>query len=174
MRFWDGYPADDIVSPATAARAFYHAHPPHARRALEHGHFHFFLPRTAMPVNARPMRAPPDGLGIDVVHLVGMSVSLQGLPTGLFTVNRWVTNEWLYPADVILAAFARFDLADYRADPLLAQWLTAAVHLCRAPIEHLLQARDATLSAGLSGEDRTVEVLSEQSIDLQQLLVDAL
>lgn len=174
MRFWDGYPAGDIVSPSTGARAFYHTHPPGARTIVEHGHFHIFLPRGAMPPGARPLRAPPDQAGLDIVHLVAMSIAPAGLPTGLFTVNRWVTDEWLYPADAIIAALGRFDLCDSPVDPLLGQWLTAAIHLCQAPIAVLLRTRDAALDAGLSGEDRTAEVLSEQPIDLQQMLADAL
>lgn len=73
-----------------------------------------------------------------------------------------------------MRAFGLFDLRDAPCDPLVATWLTAAVHLCRDEIATLLAARDAALATGISGEDRAHERLSQAPLDLQQLLADAL
>lgn len=175
MRLWDRYPQGDIVSPSTGARAFYHAHPD-GDDEDEHGHFHFFLPVSAMPADALCLRGPFERLPAadDVVHIAAMAFSTRGLPTALFTLNRWATDEWLYPAAAIMQALARFDLRDAPGDPLVTTWLTAAVHLCRDQIAALLAARDAALATGIGGEDRAHERLSQAPIDLQQLLGDAL
>lgn len=176
MHLWDRYPMGDIVA-GNGARAFYHAHPPGERAGMpEHGHFHFFLPRTAMPPEAMPLRGPLErGPGSDdVVHIIAMSFADSGLPTALFTVNRWVTDEWLYPAADIMGALHLFDLADSGFDPLACDWLTAAVHLCRPLIGELLEERDAVLARGVSGEDPAAEVLSHRPLDLQGLLAQAM
>lgn len=176
LRLWDRYPLGDIVSPSTGARAFYHAHPNGGADDDEHGHFHFFLPVRAMPADAICLRGPLERLpgADDVVHIVAMAISVRGLPSALFTLNRWATDEWLYPAPAILRALGRFDLRDAPGDRLVAEWLTAAVHLCRDRIATLLAARDAALAAGISGEDRTQEQLSRAPIDVQQLLAEAM
>lgn len=176
MRLWNRYPEGDLVSPATGARAFYHAHPGGGDDQGEHGHFHFFLPLRAMPDDVMPLRGPIERVPMadDIVHIAAMAFSVQGLPTALFTLNRWATDEWLYPAPAILRALARFDLRDAPGDPLVAEWLTAAVHLCRPKIALVLAARDAALAAGVGGEDRDHEQLSRTPIDLQQLLSEAM
>lgn len=176
MRLWDRYPIGDIVSPSTGARAFYHTHPSSLADDAEHGHFHFFLPLSAMPANVMPLRGPIERAPgtDDIVHIAAMAISVQGLPTALFTLNRWTTDEWLYPAPAILHALGRFDLRDAPGDALVAEWLTAVVHLCRPKIALILSARDAALATGISGEDRNHEQLSRTSIDLQQLLSEAM
>lgn len=169
---WDHYPDGDVVA-ASGARYFYHSHPPEDRGTDEQGHFHLFLPRAAMPDPATPWLAPPDpdAAGHHAVHLVALSVDTVGLPTRLFTTNRWVTDEWLFDADSILAAIARFDLRGAPGDRHVNAWLTAAVALARPLIADLLVARDAALATrDPSGEDRTVEILSAATLDLQALL----
>lgn len=174
MRQWDRYPVGDIVSPSTGARAFYHAHPGGSQDTLEHGHFHFFLTVGAMPPGVMPLRGPTERVPAadDAVHVAAMSISVHGLPTALFTLNRWATDEWLYPAPAIIHALDGFDLRDAPGDPLVAEWLTAAVHLCRPKIALILAMRDEALAAGIGGEDREHEQLSRTPVDLQQLLAE--
>lgn len=176
MRLWDHYPPGDVCCPVSGARYFYHAHPPEERGTGEHGHFHLFLPVRAMAAQARPLVAPDrEAQGDDWVHLVALAISAEGLPTSLFTVNRWVTDECLYPAQSVMQAIGQFDLRGAAGDPLVNQWLTAAVALCAPLIGALLVERDSQLLAhDPGGENRAFEVLSRAPIDLQRLLDTAL
>lgn len=175
IRLWDHYPDHDAVSPQSKSRYFYHCHPVEERGADEHGHFHLFLPKQIMPKRAKPRLAPPN-LKIkraDVVHIVALSVNPAGLPTAMFTVNRWVTDEFLYPQHNIMAALDGFDLTGADGDPLVNLWLTAMVHLARPVIDALLVERDAALAAAhWAGEDRSFEILSHAPVDLQSLVAN--
>jgi hypothetical protein len=174
IRLWDHYPEFDRVSPASGARYFYHCHPVEERGDGEHGHFHLFLGKWAMPKGAKPAIAPPRPRKRSVpqvVHLAGLSVDQSGLPIGLFTTNQWVTGEWLYPADMLVTALPRFDLSDADGDPLVNRWLTAVVHLLSKQITALLEERDQLLARqGWDGEDRGVEITSFAPIDLDEII----
>lgn len=175
VRLWDHYPdpEQDIVCAKTGSRYFYHVHPPGERAGDEHGHFHLFLPRTSMADPSAAKLAPPgrEHSDADVVHIVALSVNPTGLPIALFTVNRWVTDEWLFPAPAIISALDRFALQQTRGDALVDRWLTAAVYLCRPLIVDVLLARDNALAAAdWAGEDRALEVLSTVDLDLSALL----
>lgn len=170
---WEHYPEHDAVSPHNGSRYFYHCHPVEERGAGEHGHFHLFLPKRVIEKPNEAKCAPVDletGRA-DVVHIVALSVSPEGLPISMFTVNRWVCDEWLFSHDDILAAIDGFDLTDADGDPLVNSWLTAMVHLAKPIIDTLLAERDVRLSAvNWDGEDRTLEVISIAPVDLQALV----
>ncbi len=175
IRLRDHYPADDVVNGPLFCRYFYHCHPPEERAFREHGHFHLFFGQASIDTDISPLiAAPPTKLKrADVVHIAALSVDVNGLPVSWFTVNRWVTDEWLYSADVISALLEQFDLCGQRGDPLINQWLTAMVQISRGEISKLLQLRDTLLgSQDPSGEDRSTEVLSISQIDLEALLAD--
>jgi hypothetical protein len=175
VRMWDHYPVDDVISPATGARYFYHVHPPEERGLDEHGHFHLFLPRLAMPDPLAPMIVPPNraAQAEDAVHIAALSINSAGIPNRLFTVNRWVTDEWLFSASDIVSRLDHFDLSDAPGDGKVNKWLTAAVALCRPIIATLLSERDIALKAAeFAGENRSFEILSAAPVDLQSL-VDA-
>lgn len=168
---WAHYPADDAVDPASGSRWFYHAHPPGERDAGEHGHFHLFLARDVLERSgARAVAGPPGGTssGADVVHLVAIAIDTAGLPTRLFTVNRWVTDEWLYPAEAIGPLLGGFDLAGAGGDPLVNAWLTAAVAFFAPQAAAALDARDAAIAGwpATAFEDRSREILSAIAIDI--------
>ncbi len=170
-RIWDNYPPDDAVDRQTGARWFYHAHPPEERDASEHGHFHLFLDRDSFDgTHARAAPVAPGEADARVVHIAALSIDLNGLPTKLFTVNRWVTDEWLYTADSICERLYSFDLTHaVDGDPLVNRWLTAAVATFAPEIEQILAERDAAI-AGVADsffEDRSAEILSTLDIDLQ-------
>lgn len=172
-KLWDHYPEHDAVSPHNGSRYFYHCHPVEERGADEHGHFHLFLPKRAMPRRKKARCIPADAEAdrADVVHLVALSISPEGLPIAMFTVNRWVCDEWLYSCSDIMSVMNGFDLTDADGDPLVNNWLTAMVHVARPVIEGLLIERDAKLAAAhWDGEDRMLEVLSSAVIDLQALV----
>lgn len=144
----------------------------------EYGHFHLFLDKSAMPVAAQamiapPSRAKPDEPRADVVHIAALAISTEGLPLSWFTTNRWVTDEWLYPAQTVVEQLGRFDLRGPHGDPLVNDWLSAMVGLCRDTLAELLTQRDAELRArDLTGENRSVEITSSVAISLERLLGD--
>ena len=172
---WAHYPPDDAVDAATGARWFYHAHPPGERAAGEHGHFHLFFARDR--IAGTPLAGPVEGVssGADVVHVVAVTIDTDGLPTALFCVNRWVTDEWLFPANAIVAALDRFDLGQAGGDPLVNRWLTAAVAFFRPQIEAALTARDAALAGWTAAdfEDRGREILASVAIDINDAVAAA-
>ncbi len=176
MRLWDHYPPRDSVCQRSGARFFYHAHPGEAAVAGEHGHLHLFLPRSAMPAEIAPLIAPPrPATDADAVHIAGLSIDRHGLPIALFTVNRWVTDEWLYPAGAIIAALPQFSLSHAPGDPLVNRWIGAAVALCAPMIGTLLVERDRILAVrDPGGEDPALSVVSQAPLDLQSLLDGAI
>jgi hypothetical protein len=180
FRAWDHYPPDDAVDAVSGARWFYHAHAPGERDAGEHGHFHLFFDLSRVKKRGRkPLAGPPGGVssGADVVHIAAIGIDLNGLPTRIFTVNRWVTDEWLYSAADIAAQLAAFDLGAATGDALVNRWLTAAVGFFRGQIEDALQSRDAEIARwGRSQEpfeDRRLELLSSIAIDINSAVAAA-
>jgi len=170
---WEHYPEHDAVSPHNGSRYFYHCHPVEERGAGEHGHFHLFLPKRAMeqPNDAKCAPADLEADRADVVHLAALSVSPEGLPIAMFTVNRWVCDEWLFSHSDIMAVIDSFDLTDADGDPLVNAWLTAMVHLAKPMIGALLIERDERLAAAnWDGEDHALEVISTTPVDLQALV----
>jgi hypothetical protein len=170
---WDHYPPDDAVDLQSGARWFYHAHAPGEREAGEHGHFHLFLDKDCFAdVPLQPLAGPPGGAssGADIVHLIAIAIDLNGLPTRLFTVNRWVTDEWLYPAAEIQPKLASFDLSFATGDALVNEWLTAALAFFRPEVEAALLVRDAEIARWRAEddpyEDRSREILSAIPIDI--------
>jgi hypothetical protein len=169
---WDHYPENDVVDRKTKSRFFYHCHPPEERGAGEHGHFHLFLSKESV-ANTASLAAPED-LSInraDVVHIIALSVDKNGIPIDLFSVNRWVTDEWLYPHADIVSALDYFNLEKADGDPLVNAWMTALVFLARPLIANLLAERDAILLAEhASFENRTLEIISRAPLDIQALI----
>lgn len=172
---WVHHPHDDLVDPASAARCFYHAHAAAERAADEHGHFHVFAPA---PAECRP----------DFVHLVGISLNAQGLPTRLFTTNRWVTGEHWLPATTLIEQLPQFTLQTRGRLAPVARWVQGMVHLYADLLADLLHERDAVLHARAAGhadgaapdapdrpgaavlDDRALHVVSERPVALLERL----
>jgi hypothetical protein len=105
------------------------------------------------------------------VNIAALSVGHSGPSTRLFTVNRWVTGEWLFGADAVIKALDRFYMRSAPGDALANLRITACVALCRAQITALLRERDAIIAtAGFDGEDGAHEILSTMPINLQALI----
>ena len=88
-----------------------------------------------------------------------------------FVTNRWVTDEFLYPAAVMRAHLDRYDVDETGEDPLVGRLLTAMVALYREELAALLERRDAALAAlvgaqGASAYEAGHEVLASLPIDL--------
>jgi hypothetical protein len=170
----DHYPSGDVYDSETHSQFYYHAH---RAESGEHGHFHTFVRAKGMPDGVEPI--PYDGEakrpeGKDALsHLVAISMNRPGFPIGLFTTNRWVTDETFYPADDVIAMLDRFEMD--HTYPCLAsnKWITAMIVLFRPQIEALLHARDRSIEQWRKKapdtdvyEDRELEITSITTIDV--------
>lgn len=172
------YPRGDVLDPESQAQYYYHAH-----RNGEHGHFHCFLRAAGMPDGVAPADDPaargwPAG-DKAIAHVIALSMDRYGVPTRLFTVNRWVAGDTWYPAADLARMVDRFVIDHAWPSWPTNRWLTAMVRLFRPQILDLIAARDRALEqAGTDApdilEDRRIETLSETDIDMaaQAALID--
>lgn len=147
-RAWCHYPENDARDQRTGARWFYHSHDPSGRRGQEHGHFHLFFDLRQLADAGSPWAEPPspkDGQA-RLVHIAALSISTSGLPTHWFVTNRWVTDEYIYPAHDIITRFTRFSVAEANADRLVNRFLEAMVMLHINQLGRLLMRRDQQLT----------------------------
>lgn len=189
IKEWRHYPESDVFDPATHAQYFYHAHAAGDRDAAEHGHFHTFLRAAGIPFGIRPLVMPElaiadssaapagplvpsaprrhDGEGGDPwTHLIALSMDRSGRPRGLFTTNRWVTDETWYRAGDVAALLDRFVVGAVPPEPLINRWLTAAVGLFRPQIIELLEARDAAIMGWRRRRRGKVHVFEDRRLDI--------
>lgn len=173
VRFWEHYPDNDARDERTRSRWYYHVHVPGDRDPGEHGHFHLFLHRTQLDDPTAFVVAPAagDDAPAHVTHIAGLSIDHTGIPVSWFATNRWVTDEFLYPAPTMIAHLDRYDVDQTGQDSLVDRLLTAMVALYRDELEDLLRARDAVISdlvkaAGPSAYEAGNAVLATISIDL--------
>lgn len=159
FREYNHYPKGDVYDRETRSQYYYHAH-----RGItgEHGHFHTFM-------------RSDDAEG--VVHLVAISMDAYGYPTGLFIPNRWVAAGDWYSVDDMLEMLPRFRIDHAWPSWPVNRWISAMMVLFAPCIEHLLVARDQTLSAWRAmrpGEDllesRELEILAQTPISVDQTL----
>ncbi|TAJ79694.1 MAG: hypothetical protein EPO45_03990 [Sphingobium sp.] len=174
VHFWAHYPDDDARDAITRSRWYYHVHAPGTRDPAEHGHFHLFLHRTQFDPDASPLAIPTEGedAPAHVAHIAGLSIDHHGIPIAWFATNRWVTDEFLYPAQTLIDHLGRYNVDHTPEDDAVNRFLTAMVALYRDEIAKLLIERDEKLAALLagSGDPGTYEagndILSMRSIDL--------
>jgi hypothetical protein len=163
---FDHYPPDDVVDLRSGSQFYYHAHRDGDR---EHGHLHLFWHATSSgrrrhlrPGRTRWARTAP-------THLFAISLDERGLPVGLFTVNRWVTDGHWFNAASTMTLVERFAMGDVEGYETSCRWLTGFVRLYRPLIEELLVKRDRRLARRADLEraldDKRLEVLSLESID---------
>lgn len=174
-RYWKHYPEKDARDARTRSRWYYHVHAPGSRDEDEHGHFHLFLHRSQMDDPNATIAQPPEGekAKAHVTHIAGLSIDRVGVPRGWFVTNRFVTNEFLYPAEVMIAHLDRFNVDETQEDPLVNRFVTAMVALYRDEIAQLLRERDrrqAELIAqsGAQALEQGEEVLGYLAIDLDE------
>lgn len=173
VRFWEHYPDNDARDEYTRSRWYYHVHVPGDRDPGEHGHFHLFLHRTQLDNPAAFAVAPAKGedAPAHVTHIAGLSIDHTGIPISWFATNRWVTDEFLYPAATMIAHLDRYDVDHTKEDPLVNRLLTAMVALYRDELEELLVARDRamqelTMTEGPAAYEAGHAVLATIPIDL--------
>jgi hypothetical protein len=173
---YDHYPPGDVYDDESHAQYYYHTH-----RGMmgEHGHFHTFLRNKGIAQGIKPVPYEggepwPEGDEI-LSHLVAISMDRHGVAIGLFTTNRWVTDENWFRADDVIRMLDRF-VIDH-ADPSwpVNRWISAMLVLFRPQIEILLQQRDATLNDHLQRfpdadifEDRELDLMSDVRINIDE------
>lgn len=145
---WEHYPEDDARDSKTRSRWYYHVHPPGDRDPGEHGHFHLFLHRTQMDEPCATMASPAEGedAPAHVTHIAGLSIDHHGIPIAWFATNRWVTDEFMYPAATMIAHLDRFNVDQTPEDDAVNRFLTAMVELYRDELAGLLRDRDARIA----------------------------
>jgi hypothetical protein len=158
VREWAHFPPGDVIDPATRSRYYYHAHCASERAPGEHGHFHTF--------------ARADGGQGAFAHLAGISTDASGGLLRLFTTNRWVTDERWLDAGAVCRLLGDFDTGSAAPACELHRWVPAVLRMFRPQIAHLLQARDAAVSALRAAdpgqdalENRALAVTSEMPVD---------
>jgi len=176
--FWTHYPKRDARDAYCRSRWYYHVHAEGDRDPDEHGHFHLFLHRSQLPEGLEPRVWPPQGedAKAHVTHLIGLSIDKVGIPRAWFAVNRFVTNEFLYPAKVMIEHLPAFNVDHTKEDDLVNRFVTAMVALYRDEIAQLLLERDreqAELVARFGEKDAYekasgVDVLAQIRIDLDE------
>lgn len=173
------YPKDGVGGGADNSAWYYHAHDPdQSRQWEENGHFHCFSFADRLDANASPLALPPnaDPNTRAPIHLVALCVRSDGVPERLFTLNRWASDEWLYPAADVIPLLDEFHVgSDARFHPT-SRWLSAMVRLLQPQIAWLLHERDRVLIAHKErvgdhfSEDASVELTSLLTFDLDECL----
>ena len=175
IHHWQHYPENDARDAVTRSRWYYHVHPPGDRDPAEHGHFHLFLHRSQLADPTATLARPALGENAPahVTHIAGLSIAHDGVPLGWFATNRWVTDEFLYPAEIMVAHLPHYNVDATAEDDLVNRFLTAMVALYRAELGELLHVRDrrqAELNAqgGPAALERDNAVLAFMPIDLDE------
>lgn len=160
---WKHFPEQDARDTRRGYRWYYHSHDT-SERDGEHGHFHLFSEH-------------PSGVrgGVTLTHLIAIGIDPLGLPTRVFTVNRWVTDEVWRDADQVVRLLTRFRVAGAsgtaKAD--VGEWLAALVQIFEPQIRRTVLERDRSMRERASGgnrpnlrDDRRIEVISTCRVSL--------
>ncbi len=145
------YPFKPAIKDKKTGCAFYF----HAHRKNEYGHFHTFI---------------YDDNGA-LIHLVLISMNKKGEPTGLATVNRWVTGDKYAPAKVLKEKLDKFFVSpELFKEPRLIKFVNLVMKAYREEIFELFEERDKWINDYARKyyrepfEDRRYEVLSYRKI----------
>jgi len=147
------YPIDGgIKDENTGCQLFFHIH-----RENEYGHFHTFA---------------TDENG-ELVHLILISMSEEGRPIGLATVNRWVTGDKYVKAEILKKLTESFFVnPSLFKDPKAVEFVNHIFKAYNGEINQLYDERDRWIINYVNNnyrepfEDREYEILSERKIDL--------
>ena len=165
------YPDDDVFDRDTQSQYYYHAH-----RGLdgEHGHFHTFIRPSGMPEGMKPIRYTPSEPwpqgSAALSHLIGISMDAWGFPIGLFTTNRWVTDEAWYAAPDVMSLLDRYEVGHAAPSWPVNRWISAMFVLFRPQMRQLLLERDAIV-AGWAGQYPEVDVFEDRALDLTSAML---
>jgi len=151
---WRLYPGDSgIFDRRTRSQFYYHSHEVNA----EAGHFHtvrLFDDHTA--------------------HLVAISMTADGWPQALFTLNLWAIGDAYETAGNLRRYVRAFHLAEDVGPPPLVHFANLIFQAFGPPIEQLQEEKIETLSRYRAAhpdhdifEDRSLEILSRVAIDVR-------
>jgi len=151
---WRLYPGDSgIFDRRTRYQFYYHSH----GVDTEAGHLHtvrLFAGHT--------------------VHLVAISMSTDGWPQALFTLNLWAIGDAYESAGKLRRYVRDFHLAEHVGPPPLVRFVNLIFQAFGPQIEQLQEQRIETLSRYRAAhpdhdifEDRSLEILSRVAIDVR-------
>ena len=164
----DHYPKDDVYDNESFSQYYYHSH---RNLEEEHGHFHTFLRAKGFaaelkPMNGFKMSQPWPEQEDSVSHFVGIAMDGFGFPIGLFSTNRWVTDETWFAGPDVITMLDRFQIDHAHPNLVVNLWLTGLLKLYRPHIEALLLHRDKVIEGWAQKyaerdvlEDRELEVI---------------
>lgn len=157
---WDHYPNADVRDNKHASQYFYHAHPGLQRPFAEHGHFHIFIHAEELGLRRSDSRYSPAP-----AHLLAISMDPQGLPSGFFVVNRWVTKgPWLSQKQSE-RGLHHFQIKGRHGHKEINTFLRALIRLYHAPIMALIKQRDEIMQKLCVGRDRR-SVFADKQIEV--------
>lgn len=178
-RQWRHYPEDDAIDQGSGFQWFYHSHSPEDRPGVsEHGHIHLFARRKLWSRRLRSAHeiefaclADDPTRQVSTRHLITIGLDAKGIPISLFTVNSWVTGDFMLSASntALLLEQMTLDTGNEDVDVVIE----CVVRLYQNEIRDLLVRRDALLyqkrAPGLL-RDESFEMLSELAINVDEKL----
>lgn len=171
------YPKDEVQDEESCSRYYYHAHRDDNE---EHGHFHTFIDTGFLKNPPEPLNYPlaseqwPEG-DTAIAHLIAISMDDWGYPKGLFTTNRWVTDETWYSADTVINLLPEFLIDHANPSWPVNRWITAMFRLLKPYIVALLKHRDICIDIWQKAmpdsdilEERQLEIMGYLPINLDE------
>jgi len=151
---WRLYPGDSgIFDRRTRYQFYYHSH----GVGTEAGHFH-------------TVRLFDD----HTVHLIAISMTADGWPQALFTLNLWAIGDAYVSAGKLRRYVRDFHLAEHVGPPPLVRFVNLIFQAFGSEIEQLQEEKIETLSRYRVAhpdhdifEDRLLEILSRVAIDVR-------
>src|SRR5262249_19748295 len=114
----------------------------------------------------------PDFVKGGLCHLVALAFDDRGVPDRLFTINRWASDEWMYPARDLVPLVDRFVLGGDTKFQLTSRLLSATLRVLHPQVAWALHERDRAIAAHRTDdpdgatEDPALEVTSMVTFDL--------
>jgi hypothetical protein len=151
---WRLYPGESgIFDRRTRCQFYYHSH----GSAHEAGHFH-------------TVRLFAD----HTVHVVAISMTAEGWPQALFTLNLWAIGDRYEGAADLRRYVRRFRLQEEVGPPLLVRFVNLVFATFSPQIEQLQDDKIAALASYRAShpavdvfEDRSLETLSRLEVDVR-------
>jgi hypothetical protein len=122
------------------------------------------MPEGMQPIRYKSSEPWPQG-DAALSHLICISMDAWGFPIGLFTTNRWVTDEAWYSAEDVMRLLEQFDIDHAAPSWPVNQWISAMFVLFRPQMRALLQERDATI-ATWAAEHPNADVFEDRDLEI--------
>lgn len=160
------YPEDTVEDKETGCQYYFHAH---SDRPQEYGHFHTYVMESGLPKAVRAQAPASMGEHNNKwrthCHLVGISVASNGIPTELFTLNHWSSQEAKFALDDLPTILDRFDVTHAIPSYPVNRWITAVLKMYRPVILDLFEQRSAFLDQ-LEKDEPTVPAMDNDKYDV--------